>query len=223
MKKIVSVILAALAFSFCAAAEDVPFSESKSKGNGVILRQGCVLWNKADDGKIKWVSGKSGNADAGKTFTVSSEATATLVSSSGESKGNFYGIELDGKSYYVLKSQVWVSDNAKPAIKIRGNVVCRRPLLSSFLEEPALKNLTIGAVDGETKGNFKVFHYYNTAKYLVETVYIPVDSVSDSKADLEAVELRAKLDATKDADLKAKLIDMINTSACADELKINWN
>lgn len=224
MKKIISIFLAAAALSFSAAAEEeTAFKESKASGQGVILRDGCVLWNKADDGKIKWIGGTSKNAASGKTFSVTSEATATLVSSSGESPDtSFYGIEMDGKEFYVLKSQVWVSDSAKPAVMLRGSIICRRPLLSSFMQEVSLTPVTVGAVEGQSVNGFKVFHYYNAKKYIIETVYLPQNEVSESKADLEAVELHAKLKATTDPELKAKLIDTINTSGCSEELVIGF-
>jgi len=223
MKKIISMILAAAALSFFAAAEETAFKESKAGGQGVILRDGCVLWNKADDGKIKWIGGTSKNAASGKTFNVTSEATATLVSSSGESpNSSFYGIEMDGKAFYVLKSQVWVSDSAKPAVMLRGSIICRRPLLSSFMQEASIKPVTVGAIDGPTVNGFKAFHYYNAKKYIVETVYLTLNEFSESKADLEAVELHAKLNSTTDPELKAKLIDTINTSGCSEELVIGF-
>lgn len=191
-----------------------------AKSEGTVLQNNATLWQKGDDGVMAW--GKDSASVAAGTlleFEVDVVSAPLKTSTKTYDSVDFYNVIYEGKSLYIQANRF--SPGNAVSVITKNSTLYSKPAVNTFRNayiEPGTFVVYYGSYDSPLC-TFAKIEFFDEDAYTIRTRYVQKKNVSDSKADVKAIQIINKLAEAKDEKIRQELINSAAGLSTSDGIK----
>lgn len=191
-----------------------------AKSEGIVLQNNATLWDKDADGVVCWTK-NSTSVQAGTILEVVSEKTEKhdlKTSKSLDKNIEFYNVNYDGKSLYILANR-FVLGNDINIVK-KDSALYTKPAVNAFRNaylEPCTIVVKLAEVSTSVC-SFAKIAFFDEKAYTIRERYILTGNISSDRNDIKVVQILDKINEVKDEKMKQELIKNAVSLSTTEEI-----